>query len=231
MRRPFFRFCFCSFQKTTKFHNAWVGGNYFFFVFAIPFISEFRTGVFTFRSWIKHFRRQRCFSFPVLQVNISLPFAMLKVSNSGFFIFTCGPGNEDRSGSLTSKCEDEAPVRNSLPGIIFALPPINSRKPIRSQPGSRACLILHNAIQSISCPHTGGFIFSTKTALWYIYYGYDCSYFTWYNYLYVRRTYYNILHTAHVSGILCRMQYVSSWRFLLNTSGTLHHEGAKQTVS
>ena len=77
-----FSFCFCSSQKTAKFHNAWVGASSFFFFFAIPFISEFRTGVFTFRSWIKHFRRQRCFSFPVLQVNISLPFAMLKVSNS-----------------------------------------------------------------------------------------------------------------------------------------------------
>ena len=60
-------------------------------------ISEFRTGVVLFRFWIKDITIERHFSFPVLQLNSSLPFKMLKISytNSDLF-FTCEPGNEKR---------------------------------------------------------------------------------------------------------------------------------------
>ena len=54
----------------------------------LRFNSEFRTGVFIFRFWSKDFRIKRRFSFPVLQVNSSLPFTtILDVSstNSEFF--------------------------------------------------------------------------------------------------------------------------------------------------
>ena len=80
-------------------------------------ISEFRTGVSIFRFWMKDFKIRRRFSFPVLQVNSSLPFTIRKVSYTRYeILFHLRAWGGERPlilGALSQNLKNKAPVRNS----------------------------------------------------------------------------------------------------------------------